>query len=95
MRRTSPDRAVLAGPLSGDRVWVAIRAEDVRVHAGELAPDVNYVPVQLMRLRSARAHVRLEFAGGISADISHEQFARQKDNKGGRWSFRRQALRVF
>jgi hypothetical protein len=26
--------------------------------------------------------VRLEFAGGIAAEISREQYARQKDNKG-------------
>src|ERR1035437_3293383 len=30
----------LKGHFKGDRVWVGIRAEDVRVHAGELEPGV-------------------------------------------------------
>lgn len=85
----------LKGHFKGDRVWVGIRAEDVRVHSGELEPDVNYVPVQLMRLTERPRSVRLEFAGGIAAEISREQYARQKDNKGWQVEFPPAALRVF
>ena len=85
----------LKGHFKGDRVWVGIRAEDVRVHSGELEPDVNYVPVQLVRMTERPRSVRLEFAGGVAAEISREQYARQKDNKGWQVEFPPAALRVF
>ena len=46
---------------------MGIRAEDVRVHAGELEPDVNFVAVHLLRMTERPRTVRLEFAGGIAA----------------------------
>ena len=85
----------LKGHFKGDRVWVGIRAEDVRVHAGELEPDVNFVAVHLLRMMERPRTVRLEFAGGIAAEISREQYARQKDNKGWQVEFPSAALRVF
>jgi molybdate transport system ATP-binding protein len=85
----------LKGHLNGDRVWVGIRAEDVRVHAGALEPDVNFVAVHLLRTTERPRSVRLEFAGGIAAEISREQFTRQKDNKGWQVEFPPAALRVF
>ena len=57
----------LKGQLKGDRVWVGIRAEDVRVHAGEMEPGVNFVAVHLLRMTERPRSVRLAFAGGIAA----------------------------
>jgi molybdate transport system ATP-binding protein len=85
----------LRGHFKGDRVWVGIRVEDVRVHTGEIEPDVNYVPVHLLRATERPRTVRLEFAGGIAAEISREQYTRQKDNKGWQVEFPPAALRVF
>jgi molybdate transport system ATP-binding protein len=85
----------LKGHFKGDRVWVGIRAEDVRVHSGELEPDVNFVAVHLVRATERPRSVRLEFAGGIAAEIPREQYARQKDNKGWQVEFPPAALRVF
>jgi molybdate transport system ATP-binding protein len=85
----------LKGHFKGDRVQVGIRAEDVRVHSGELEPDINYVPVQLVRMTERPRSVRLEFAGGVVAEISREQYARQKDNKVWQVEFPPAALRVF
>jgi hypothetical protein len=85
----------LKGHFKGDRVWVGIRAEDVRVHSRELEPDVNFVPVHLLRATERPRSVRLEFAGGIAAEISREQYARQKDNKRWQVEFPPAALRVF
>lgn len=85
----------LKGHFKGDRVWVGIRAEDVRVHAGELEPDVNFVAVHLLRMTERPRSVRLEFAGGIAAEISREQYARQKDNRGWQVELPPAALRVF
>jgi molybdate transport system ATP-binding protein len=85
----------LKGHFKGDRVWVGIRAEDVRVHADELEAGVNFVAVHLLRMTERPRSVRLEFAGGIAAEISREQYAGQKDNKGWRVEFPPAALRVF
>ena len=85
----------LKGHFKGDRVQVGIRAEDVRVHSGELEPDINYVPVQLVRMTERPRSVRLEFAGGVVAEISREQYARQKDNRVWQVEFPPAALRVF
>jgi ABC-type sulfate/molybdate transport systems ATPase subunit len=85
----------LKGHFKGDRVWVGIRAEDVRVHAGELEPGVNFVAVSLSRMTERPRTVRLEFASDIVAEISREQYARQKDNKGWQVELPPAALRVF
>jgi len=85
----------LKGHFKGDRVWVGIRAEDVRVHAGEIEPEVNFVAVHLLHLTERPRSVRLEFAGGIAAEISRDQYTRQKDNKEWQVEFPPAALRVF
>jgi len=85
----------LKGRLNGDRVWAGIRPADVRVHAAELEEDVNFIAVQLQRVLEHPRTVRLEFTGGIAAEISREQYARQKDNKGWQVEFPPAALRVF
>ena len=85
----------LKGHLHGDRVWVAIRPADVRVHAGEIQADVNFVALHLLRVLERARTVRMEFAGGFAAEISRDQFARQKDNKGWQLEFPPAALRVF
>ena len=81
--------------LKGDQVSVGIRAEDVRVHSGELEGDVNFVPANLLRISERPRAVRLEFAGGIAAQLSREQFERQKDNRSWQVEFPPAALRVF
>ena len=85
----------LKGHFKGDHVWVGIRAEDVRVHSAELEAGVNFVEVNLLRMTERPRTVRLEFAGGIAAEISREEYARQKDNKGWQVEFPPAALRVF
>jgi ABC-type molybdate transport system ATPase subunit len=85
----------LKGHFKGDRVWVGIRAEDVRVHTGEIEREANFLPVHLLRLMEHPRSVRLEFAGGIAAEIPREQYTRQKDNKEWQVEFPPAALRVF
>jgi molybdate transport system ATP-binding protein len=85
----------LKGRLKGDRITVAIRAEDVRVHPRELEAGVNYVAVPLLRTTERPRSLRMEFSGGIAAEISREQYARQKDNKEWQVELPPHALRVF
>ena len=85
----------LKGRLNGDKVHVAIRAEDVRVHAGEIEPDTNYTAVRLLRTSEAARTVRMEFSDGITAVVTREQFLSQKDNRAWQVELPAAALRVF
>jgi molybdate transport system ATP-binding protein len=85
----------LPGHFKGDRVWMAIRPERVRVHGAGVSALTNGVRANLVRVSQRADAVRLEFAGGIFADVSPEEFARQKDNKEWRVELPAEALRVL
>jgi ABC-type sulfate/molybdate transport systems ATPase subunit len=90
----------LAGPyipghFRGDRVWVAVHPEDLHAHSGDLESQPNFVSAQLVSVSHRARFVRLEFSGGIFADVSREEFARQKDNKQWQVEFPPGALRVL
>jgi ABC-type Fe3+/spermidine/putrescine transport system ATPase subunit len=80
----------LPGHFRGDRLWIAIRPERVRVHSGE-----HTVAARLLRVSYRPEWVRLEFEGGLVADIPPEEYARQKDNKEWRVELPADALRVL
>jgi molybdate transport system ATP-binding protein len=83
------------GHFRGDRVWVAIAAEDLLVHSGDLGPQPNCVALDLVRAVPRARSVLLEFSFGVFASLSHDAFARQKDNKGWLVEFPPDALRVL
>jgi hypothetical protein len=85
----------IPGHFRGDSVWVAVHAEDLRVHSGDLESQPNFVSVQLVRASHRARSVRLEFSGGISADVSREEFARQKDGRQWQVEFPPGSLRVL
>ena len=84
------------GRLRGDRVWLSIPAGELRVapHNGS-KPQANQVPARLERAAETPHAVRLEFSGTIVAEISRQEFERQKDNKEWLVEFPPQALRVL
>lgn len=86
----------LPGRLLGDRVWLCIRAEELRVaqHNGA-APEANQISAKLVRISEKPQSVRLEFAGDISVEVSRQEFVRQKDNKEWLVEFPPDALRVL
>ncbi len=94
------DGTVLSGPyipghFRGAHIWIAVRPDELRVHPGEGEHKPNCVAAALVRAsRRARA-VRLEFSGGIHADIPPEDFERQKDNKSWQVEFPPQALKIL
>ena len=51
--------------------------------------------MKLLRAVEQPHGVRLEFAGGVSLDVSAEEYERRKDNGNGWWSFPPRALRVL
>lgn len=90
----------LAGPyipghFRGDRVWIAVRPEAVRVYGAAPNDCENVIEAQLVRV-SERVHdVRLEFAGGIFADVPREGYLRLKDSKQWHVEFPAASLRVL
>jgi molybdate transport system ATP-binding protein len=85
----------IRGHFRGDRVWVAIGAEKLRVHSGDEAAGANCVPVSLIHAAERSRSIRLEFAYGITAEIAREEFTRQKDNKSWQVEFPPAGLRIL
>ncbi|HLY15913.1 MAG TPA: ATP-binding cassette domain-containing protein [Bryobacteraceae bacterium] len=73
--------AYIPGHLRGDRVWVCVDPGQLRSlpHDGS-KPQLNQVVVRLERASQLTRAVRLEFAGGIIAEIPRHEFERSKDN---------------
>lgn len=84
----------LPGHFRGDRVWIAIRPERVRVHPAGVAVS-NAWPVQLLRVTHRACAVRLEFSGAVFADLPAQEYEAQKDNKGWQVEFPSEAVRLL
>jgi ABC-type Fe3+/spermidine/putrescine transport system ATPase subunit len=84
------------GHLRGDRVWLCVRAGDLRVMGRNGArPEANQVPAKLLRVSDTRQSVQLEFSGAITVELAPQEFERQKDNKEWLVEFPPAALRVL
>lgn len=88
--------AYFPGRLRGDRVWVCVEPGRLRVapHDGT-KPQSNQVIARLERATEMPRTVRLEFAGGIVAEIPRHEFEHQQDNKEWLVEFPAEALRVL
>jgi ABC-type sulfate/molybdate transport systems ATPase subunit len=84
------------GRLRGDRVWLCVEPGQLRAapHNGT-KPQPNQVPARLERASQMPRAVRLEFEGGIVAEIQRHEFEHQKDNKEWLVEFPPGALRVL
>jgi len=86
----------LPGRLRGDRVWLCVEPGHLRATAHDGSkPAANQVPACLERVSQLPRAVRLEFAGGIVAEVPRHEFERQKDNKDWLVEFPPDALRVL
>jgi molybdate transport system ATP-binding protein len=85
----------IPGRFRGARVSIAVLPADLRVHSGDLEGQPNAVPASLVRVSRGARTVRLEFSGGIFADVSFQEFERQKDNRSWQVEFPQQALRAL
>jgi molybdate transport system ATP-binding protein len=77
----------IPGHFRGDRVSVAVRPEALRVHSGAEPAGENFVAAPLVRVSERARYVRMEFEGGIFADIRRDEYVRQKDNQDWRIEF--------
>lgn len=86
----------LPGKLLGDRVWLCVPADALRVLGGNGGRTAsNQVPAQLVRVSERPQAVRLEFSGGITAELPRAEYAKQKDNKEWLVEFPPEAIRVL
>jgi ABC-type sulfate/molybdate transport systems ATPase subunit len=89
----------LPGRLRGDRVWLCVEPGRLLAAPHDGAkPSMNQVPARLERASETPDAVRLEFAGGIVAEIARRDFEPQpKDNDNKEWlvEFPPNALRVL
>jgi molybdate transport system ATP-binding protein len=69
------------GRLLGDRVWLCIRPDQLRVAPRDGRPGPNQIPAALQRVVDRPQTVRLEFEGDISVDLPCGEFEKQKHNK--------------
>jgi len=84
------------GHLLGDRVWLCVRAGDLRVTGRNGArAEANQVPAKLLYVSEMPQSVRLEFTGDISVELARNEFERQKDNEDWLVEFPPAALRVL
>lgn len=85
----------LPGHLRGDRVWLCVRARELRLAAPNGSRSgPNQVPVRLERAAERPHGMRLEFADGIAVEVSREEYEAHKDNKEWVVEFPPDALRV-
>jgi len=85
----------LPGHFRGDRVWIAIAPEALRVHPGTGEARDNFIAAELVRVSRRRHWVRLEFSNHIFADLSYAQFAGQQENKDWLIEFPSEAVRIL
>jgi len=71
----------IPGHFKGDRVWVAIRADDLRVYPSAAPAPPNSVSARLVKTSNRARGLRMEFEGSIFADVPRADFERQRDNQ--------------
>jgi molybdate transport system ATP-binding protein len=89
------DGPYFPGRLKGDRVTMCVRPEQLVVSARLGRPGPNQIPAELKRAVEKPQWMRLEFEGGIIADIGRAEFERLRDNKAWLVEFPAAALRVL
>jgi ABC-type sulfate/molybdate transport systems ATPase subunit len=89
------DGPYFPGRFKGDRVTLCVRPEQLAVTARLGRPGPNQISAKLSRAVEKPHGMRLEFEGGITADLPRAEFDRQRDNKDWLIEFPASALRVL
>ena len=83
------------GRLRGDRVTLCVRPEELLVLPAGGKPGSNQVPAELLRVIEKPQTVRLQFAGGIAAEMPRAEWEQRKHNREWVVEFPPQHLRVL
>jgi ABC-type sulfate/molybdate transport systems ATPase subunit len=89
------DGPYFPGRFKGDRVTLCVRTEQLAVSARLGRPGPNQIAAELKRAVEKPQGMRLEFEGGILADMRRGEFERLRDNKDWLVEFPAAALRVL
>jgi ABC-type sulfate/molybdate transport systems ATPase subunit len=89
------DGPYFPGRFKGDRVTLCVRPEQVVVSERLGRPGPNQIPGVLFRVVEKAQFTRLEFEGGIVADMGRAEYERLRDNKDWLVEFPAAALRVL
>lgn len=68
------DGPYFPGRLKGDRVTICVRPEQLSASPRNGRPGPNQIPLILERAVEKPTHIRLEFFGGIAANLAHSEF---------------------
>jgi molybdate transport system ATP-binding protein len=72
----------MRGHLRGDRVWLCVDPAALRVGPATVSrAGVNQLIAQVRRVTELPRTARIEFTGGLTAEIPRDEYLRQKDNK--------------
>jgi molybdate transport system ATP-binding protein len=89
------DGPYFPGRFKGDRVTLCMRPEQLIVSARLGRPGQNQIAATLVRAVEKPQGMRLEFEGGLIADLSRTEFERLRDNKDWLVEFPPSNLRVI
>lgn len=89
------DGPYFPGRFKGDRVTLCVRPEQLVVSAKLGRPGPNQIAATLARAIEKPQGMRLEFDGGIIADVGRVEFERLRENKEWLIEFPATALRVL
>jgi molybdate transport system ATP-binding protein len=90
------ETAYLPGHFRGDRVWIMASPNALRISPSNGARSgLNQLSARLVSATERPGTVRLEFSGGLTAELSHDEYARQKDNKSWIVEIPPEAIRVL
>jgi molybdate transport system ATP-binding protein len=89
------DGPYFPGRFKGDRVTLCVRPEQLVVSERLAKPGLNQIPCVLSRVVEKAQFMRLEFEGGMVADLSRAEYDRLRDNKDWLVEFPAAALRVL
>jgi hypothetical protein len=64
--------------MRGDQVTLCVRPEELLATPANGKPGLNQLPAQLLRVTEKPQTVRLQFAGGLSADLPRADYEQQK-----------------
>ena len=84
--------AYYPGHFRGDRVSFYVRPQEVCVYS---EPGENRIPATLRHVFDRAECVRLEFLGGITAEVPRSEYERQKDNEEWLVEFPPSAIRLL
>ncbi len=85
----------IPGHFRGDRVSVAIRPTALRLHSGDAPPPLNSVKAELLRTHCRTQTARLEFSGGIVADVVLADYERLREARAWQVEFPAENLRIL